>query len=92
MSPSGAKTTLKYFLQALSKLLFAVAGLSFFFGGRAIHEFGNVDRVLAEFLGITTAVVCGFGAYIATRKIEDIEWEKANQEALEEESEKQGQK
>lgn len=87
MSQSKARTTLKYFLQALSKLLFVVAGLFFFFGGRAIHEFAHVDRLLAEVLGIAIAVACGFGGYIAREAIENLDWEEANEEALKEQSE-----
>ena len=34
-----------------------VGGFSFFFGGRALHEFAHVDRVVAECEGIFAAVV-----------------------------------
>ena len=87
MSPSKAKTTLKYFLLGLSKGLFFVAVISFLFGGRAIHEFAGVERVLSEVIGIAIAVACGFGGVIAKRGIEDIEWEEANEDAFREQSE-----
>jgi hypothetical protein len=40
-------------------MLFGIAGLLFFVGGRAISEFTKTDRVLAEMLGIGLAVVFG---------------------------------
>ena len=67
MSKSGARTTLKYFLQALSKLLFLVGGCFFLFGGCAIHEFWNVERVLAEVLGLGLAAALFFSGYIWQR-------------------------
>jgi hypothetical protein len=36
-----------------------VAGLAFWVGGRAIHEFSNTGRLLAEIEGIVLAVVSG---------------------------------
>jgi hypothetical protein len=41
----------------MSSLLLGIAGLAFLFGGRAISEFGKVDRVLAEMLGLGLAGV-----------------------------------
>jgi hypothetical protein len=87
MSNSGARTTLKHFLQALSKLLFLVGGCLFLFGGRAIHEFWNVERVLAEVLGLALAAALFFSGYMAKSAIEDLDWEEANKEAIKEESE-----
>ena len=81
MSRPKARTTLKYLLKGLSKLLFLVGALFFLVGGRAIHEFGHVERVLAEVLGLATAAVLFFCGYMAKSAIEDLEWEQANEEA-----------
>ena len=35
-----------------------IAGLAFWFGGRAINEFAKTDRMLAEMEGIGLAAVC----------------------------------
>jgi len=80
MSRSATRSSLKYFLQGLSSVSFAIAGLSFFFGGRAIHEFGGVDRTLAEVIGLGLAFVCGAMGWIAKSKIGNIEWEEQNED------------
>jgi hypothetical protein len=50
-------------LQGVAWLLFAIAGLAFWVGGRAIHEFARTERMLAEMEGIGLAAVCaGLGA------------------------------
>jgi hypothetical protein len=46
----SANARLRYFLLGLSKMMFAVAGLSFLFGDRAFIAFGKMDFILAEFL------------------------------------------
>ena len=81
MPRSAIRTTLKSFLRGLSTVSFAIAGLSFFFGGRAIHEFGGVERMLAEIVGIGIAFVCLIVGAIAKHKIGDIEWEEQNEDA-----------
>jgi hypothetical protein len=54
-------------LRGVAWLMFVIAGLSFWFGGRLITEFAKIDRTLGEMGGIGIAVVCvGIGA-IATR-------------------------
>ena len=45
----------KAFLHGLAWVLFAIAGLAFWVGGRAISEFGKIDRILAEMLGLLIA-------------------------------------
>ena len=50
----------KHALRGLSWLLFVVAGLLFWVGGRAISEFAKVERILAEFMGLLLAA--GFTA------------------------------
>lgn len=81
------RKTLKYFLQGLSSVLFAIAGLSFLVGGRVLMAFWKVDFVLAEFLGIACAALCIGIALVAKSKIEDLEWEEQNEAAEEQKSE-----
>lgn len=76
---------LKRFLQSVSPALFAFAGLSFLFGGRAIHEFGGLNRTLAEIIGIGLAFLCLVVGVVGKHKIEDIEWQEQNEEAEKEE-------
>ena len=81
MPKSQIRTELKHFLRGLSSPLAVIAGLSFLFGGRAIHEFGKVDRLLAEILGIGVAFACLIAIAISKHIIDDIEWKEANEEA-----------
>jgi hypothetical protein len=81
MPPHPTRSTLKYFLQGVSTVLIAIGGMSFFFGGRAIHVFGAVDRTLAEIIGIGVAFLCFILGVVAKYKIEDIEWQLQNEEA-----------
>src|SRR5438477_319739 len=54
----------KTFLHGLAWILFAIAGLAFWVGGRAISEFGKIDRILAEMLGLGIAFASGALGYI----------------------------
>ena len=81
MPQHATRSTLKHFLQGVSSVLIVIAGMSFFFGGRAIHEFGTVDRTLAEIIGIGLAFLCLILGVVAKYKIEDIEWQEQNEEA-----------
>ena len=56
---SSTKSALKSLLRGVAWLLFMIAGLAFWVGGRAIHEFAKTERMLAEMVGIGLAVVCG---------------------------------
>ena len=58
MNPS-TKPILKSLLRGVAWILFGAAGLLFFWGGRAIHDFAKTERVLAEMEGIGLAVLCG---------------------------------
>jgi hypothetical protein len=58
MISDSTKSTFKAFLRGVSGLLFGIAGISFWVGGRAISEFSR-DRVLGEMAGIFIAIVCG---------------------------------
>ena len=81
MSRHTIRSTLKRPLQGVSSVLFAFAGLSFLFGGRAIHEFGGLDRTLAEVSGVGLAFLCLSLGVVGKHKIEDIEWQEQNEEA-----------
>ncbi len=68
MSPS-AKSAIRNLLRGLAWILFVIAGVLFWVGGRTIYEsetrsdFSMRDRALAEFAGIgLAAVVGGLGA------------------------------
>lgn len=64
-------------LQLVAKALFVLAGLAFFVGGRAIHEFAGVERVLAEVEGLALTFAFGLVAFIAQRAGEDLADEEA---------------
>jgi hypothetical protein len=81
MSQHATRSTLKHFLQGVSSVLIVIAGTSFFVGGRIIHEFGAVDRTLAEIIGIGLAFACLILAVVAKHKIEDVEWQEQNEKA-----------
>jgi len=44
--------------RGIAWLLFVIGGLSFWVGGRAISEFGKVDRIISEMLGLGIAGAC----------------------------------
>lgn len=50
---------MKSLLNGMAWFFFAVAGCAFWFGGRAMHEFANTERVLAEMEGIGMAILFG---------------------------------
>jgi hypothetical protein len=49
------KLAMKLAISGISWVLIAVGGMSFFFGGRALHEFAGIDRLLAEVEGLAAA-------------------------------------
>jgi hypothetical protein len=65
---ASSKPALKAFLHGLAWFSLVVAGLSFWVGGRAISEFGKVDRIMAEFLGLSIAGGAGLLGYILKEK------------------------
>jgi hypothetical protein len=75
------RTGLKQFLRILHSILPLIAGISFLFGGRLVHETTHLDRLLAELLGIGLAFLCLIGVAIAHHWIDDIEWREANEKA-----------
>jgi hypothetical protein len=56
---ASVKSTVKILLRGVAWLLFAIAGLTFWFGGRAISEFAKTERMLAEMEGFGLAMMCG---------------------------------
>jgi len=44
-------------------VFFAIAGVAFWVGGRAISEFGKIDRILSELLGLLVAAGTGVLGY-----------------------------
>jgi hypothetical protein len=60
---ASTKSTVKSLLRGVAWLLFAIAGLTFWWGGQAISEFAKTERMLAEMEGISLAVLfAGLGA------------------------------
>jgi hypothetical protein len=64
--PDTKQSALKSLLNGVAWFFFVVAGIAFWVGGRAIHEFANTERVLAEIEGIGIAAL--FGGFGATAK------------------------
>lgn len=62
----------KTFLHGVAWILFAIAGLAFWIGGRAISEFGKIDRMLSEMLGLGIAFATGALGYILKTKADDL--------------------
>jgi hypothetical protein len=50
-------SALKQTISGISWVLTTAGGMSFFFGGRALHEFVGVERLLAEVEGLAAAAV-----------------------------------
>jgi hypothetical protein len=62
----------KAFLHGLAWVLFAIAGVAFWVGGRAISEFGKIDRILSEMLGLGIAAGTGVLGYILKTTADDL--------------------
>lgn len=69
---TGNRSALRAFLRGLSWFFFAVAGLSFWVGGRAISEFGHMDRILAEAFGLSIAGATGMLGYVLKSSADDL--------------------
>jgi hypothetical protein len=67
------KTVGSNLLRAIAWVLFAIAVMLFWAGGRAISEFGRLDRVLAEFVGLGLAAACGVLGMMARNVAEGLE-------------------
>lgn len=70
---TATRSVLKAFQRAGSWLLLGIAGISFLAGGRAINEFGKVDRILSEFLGLLIAAVTGAAGYALKTSADDLD-------------------
>ena len=81
MPGSQLRFGMKQFLRGLSYVLGIGAGFSFIFGGVLIQALGNVEWLLAQMLGIGSAVVCLVGMGTCRYFIDDIEWQESNEEA-----------
>ena len=64
---------MKALLSATSQILFVIAALLFFVGGRAINTFTKTDRLLAEMLGIGMAVVLGIFGMVAKNAADNLD-------------------
>jgi len=53
-------------------MLFAIAGLAFWWAGRAISEFGKIDRMWSEMLGLGIAFAIGALGYILKNTADDF--------------------
>lgn len=62
----------KAFLHGLAWIHFAIAGVAFWMGGRAISEFGKIDRILSEMLGLGIAAGTGVLGYILKTTADDL--------------------
>lgn len=62
----------KALLRGLAWILIAIAGLAFWAGGKAISEFGKIDRIFAEMLGIGIAFATGALGYILKAIADDL--------------------
>jgi hypothetical protein len=66
--PDMERAPLKSLLNGVAWFFLVVAGIAFWVGGRAIHEFANTERMLAEMEGIGIAVLFGgFAAEVVCR-------------------------
>ena len=64
---------MKALLRGTAQILFVIAGLLFFVGGRAISEFTKTGRVLAEILGIGLALVFGIFGMVARNAADNLD-------------------
>jgi hypothetical protein len=69
---AGTRSFSKAFLHGLAWALFAIAGLAFWVGGRAISEFGKIDRILGEMLGLGIAFAIGALGYLLKTTADDL--------------------
>jgi hypothetical protein len=70
---AATRSVLKAFLRAVSWLLLVIAVLAFWVGGRAIHEFAQIDRILAEGLGLFIAFVTGMIGWVLKSTADDLD-------------------
>ena len=66
------RSFLKVLLRGLAWVLFVIAGLAFWVGGRAISEFAKTDRILAELSGFLIAFATGAIGYVLKNTADDL--------------------
>lgn len=64
---------MKALLRGTSQLLFVIAGLLFFVGGRVISAFTKTDRVMAEMMNIGLAFVLGIFGMVAKNAADNFD-------------------
>ena len=69
---AATRSFCKAALHGLSWVFFAIAGVAFWVGGRAISEFGKIDRILSELLGLLVAAGTGVLGYILKTTADDL--------------------
>ncbi len=82
---AAARSAAILLLRGVAWVFFALAGLAFWFGGRAISEFGKTDRLLAEMEGLALILLfMGLGAIaeMAKNRLEEGEGPTSLSEAL----------
>jgi hypothetical protein len=76
------KSAYKLFLQYVSWVLGAIAVIAFFWGGRAINEFFEVDRLLAEGMGLGIMAACIALAVAAKSALDDMDIIEENEKLI----------
>ena len=74
MDDPSTGSRLESLLGVVAKLLFALAGLAFWFGGGLIHALTNTDRITAEMEGVALTVLLvalGVIAKVAEDRLEE---------------------
>jgi hypothetical protein len=64
---------MKALLRGISQVLFVIAGLLFFVGGRVISGLTKTDRMSAEMLGIGLAFVFGIFGMVAKNASDNLD-------------------
>ena len=64
---------MKALLKGTSQILFVIAGLLFFVGGRAISIFTKTDRALSEMMGIGLAFVLAIFGMVAKNAADNLD-------------------
>lgn len=69
---AATRSLWKAFLHGLAWVLFAIAGVAFWAGGKVISESAKIDRILAELLGLMIAVAVGAVGYVLKNFGDDL--------------------
>ena len=67
------RTVTSSLLRGAAGFLGVAAGVSFFVGGRALHEFGKIDRTVGEMVGLVLAAALGLIAILLRGFAERLE-------------------